>query len=306
MRNLAFLTAISAFFFIPAAQAGFEWMPPVSQPQPTAQYSEVPPVAPLPMAGEMMGGFPATPVTSEPLDQQYAPTPMPQQQLQQQQAYQQPADQPTQQQAYQPAPQPQGQNLSGQGNNNRTGGLYIDPYPLQNLQTRSQAVTLSEDSVQQAMVEESRMLNPLKLGAGMKTGVQPKPAMMPVAPAANDFNNVPRGPMGGGMTPMMGGEPAPLPGMARPADNFKAAMPPDIHYAEAVGFGRDLPLALALSQVIPAEFTHSFAADVDVGTTVSWEGGKPWNEVLQDMLRPHNLTTSIQGTNVTIQPMASL
>lgn len=72
-------------------------------------------------------------------------------------------------------------------------------------------------------------------------------------------------------------------------------------YTEAVGFGRELPLALALSQVVPPEYSYAFGKDVNVGTTVSWQGGKPWNEVLNDMLAPNGMRAVIDGNKVVIQ-----
>lgn len=72
-------------------------------------------------------------------------------------------------------------------------------------------------------------------------------------------------------------------------------------FAEAVGFGRDLPLALALSQVIPPQYALSFNTGVDAGSNVSWEGGKPWDQVLSDMLSPLGLKANINGKTVLIQ-----
>lgn len=72
-------------------------------------------------------------------------------------------------------------------------------------------------------------------------------------------------------------------------------------FAEAVGFGRDLPLALALSQVVPPGYNYSFGQNVDAGTTVSWQGGKPWNEVLQDMLAQSGLRADMRGKQVMIK-----
>ena len=71
-------------------------------------------------------------------------------------------------------------------------------------------------------------------------------------------------------------------------------------YSEAIGFGRDLPLALALSQVVPPEYSYAFGQNVDVGSTVSWQGGKPWNEVLNEMLAPSGMVSIIQDRQVTI------
>lgn len=287
-RPIIFLSTaivLLAFSFVPAAYAGFEWMPPAQNPAPVPaaqpQYQDqVAPAQNRPPMTNSVAGFPAAPVESQHLGIA-APTPIVPKSYQQ------------------PVPRQQVRNLSG------GSGLVIDPYPLRNLDAHGNLVELSEDSVQQAMAEEARLLNPLKLGAGLKTGAQPRKAVMPSA----NIGRVPRGPYdsiggsSGGLTPMAGGEPAPLPGTA---GQMGSPATPRMHYAQAVGFGRDLPLALALSQVIPSEFTHSYAAGVDAGIFVSWKGGKAWNEVLNDMLRPHNLMASIQGHQVIIQPVSKL
>lgn len=57
-------------------------------------------------------------------------------------------------------------------------------------------------------------------------------------------------------------------------------------FAEAVGFGRDLPLALAVSQIVPPDYAFSFDQSVSPGESISWEGGKPWDQALNDALRP--------------------
>lgn len=199
-----------------------------------------------------------------------------------------------------PLPVPRAQNLSGRS------GLVIDPYPLR---SGNNAVELSGQSVTQAMAEEAELLHPLQLGNGLTTGAQPMPALQPSAGAVRGGGSMSS--RNGGITPFMGGEPMPLPGshVAPRAPVMSPAMPPTMPvqiFAEAVGFGKEIPLALALSQIIPAGFTHSFARDVDIKTTVSWQGGKPWNDVLNDMLRPNALMAIIQGNQVTISPLARL
>lgn len=77
--------------------------------------------------------------------------------------------------------------------------------------------------------------------------------------------------------------------------------PVNAAYTEAVGFGRELPLALALSQIVPAGYTYSFGQAVDAGSTVSWQGGKPWNEVLNDMLASSGMRAVISGNQVRIE-----
>lgn len=80
---------------------------------------------------------------------------------------------------------------------------------------------------------------------------------------------------------------------------------PASRFPEAVGFGRDMPLALAMRQVIPAAYGFSFAEGVDAGQRVSWSGGKPWDQVLDAALRPAGLGASISGSAVHIAPLPS-
>lgn len=89
-----------------------------------------------------------------------------------------------------------------------------------------------------------------------------------------------------------------------PAETL-AAPAPSGPFAEALGFGSDIPLALALGQIVPAEFAYSFASNVNPGVKVSWNGGKPWNEVLNEALQPHNLHAEIAGTAVIVRSGAS-
>lgn len=66
------------------------------------------------------------------------------------------------------------------------------------------------------------------------------------------------------------------------------------------GFGRDLPLVIALQQVAPAGHQFAFAAGVNPGTSVSWEGGKPWRTVLQEMLASKGLAYQLQGNVIAV------
>lgn len=75
-----------------------------------------------------------------------------------------------------------------------------------------------------------------------------------------------------------------------------ASNPADI----VIGFGTDLPLALALPQITPAGYQYSFATGVDTGTRLSWDGGKPWKTVLADALRPAGLGFDVEGNTVRI------
>lgn len=294
--RVALYTLILSFAFTPFAQAGFEWVPPSQNPQQRGAPQFDFPVAP-----------PATRdrVTAEPL----------------------PAFGNTiYETKVQRSVRPQSPSLANPnfqtggritnntiGNNNGNKGqantrpnlqnpqnkpvsLYINPYPLGRNNTGTGAAVVSNLSIEQAMIQQTGHVTPMPLGNGMQTGGQVAFESMPAitAPAKammiEKIDSIPmRAP-----TPI-------IPTINRaPAQQFAP------QFAEAEGFGTALPLALALSQVIPSEFTHNFAVGVDPGTTVSWQGGKAWNLVLEDMLRPSGLTASIQNNAVTIQPLARL
>lgn len=95
---------------------------------------------------------------------------------------------------------------------------------------------------------------------------------------------------------------APQP-VTRPAP-VKQAMPAPaapMTFDDVVGFGSDMPLALALRQVVPPEFSFAFGDGVNPGYRVSWNGGKPWNEVVSEMIEPLNLRATITAKTVHIQ-----
>ncbi len=71
---------------------------------------------------------------------------------------------------------------------------------------------------------------------------------------------------------------------------------------QAVGFGQDIPLALAVSQIVPPEYPYSFSEKVDPGLRIDWQGGKPWDEVLEEGLAPHGLMATFADNAVMIMP----
>lgn len=66
------------------------------------------------------------------------------------------------------------------------------------------------------------------------------------------------------------------------------------------GFAKDVPLVMALQQIVPPGYQYSFSTGVDAGTSVSWEGGKPWQGVLSDMLGSHGLGYNIQNSTIVV------
>ncbi len=76
-----------------------------------------------------------------------------------------------------------------------------------------------------------------------------------------------------------------------------------VAYEIVEGFGSDVPLALALRQVVPAGYAFSFGNNVNPGYRVSWSGGKPWNEVIRDMIADLNYKVQIGTKTVFISSM---
>lgn len=71
-------------------------------------------------------------------------------------------------------------------------------------------------------------------------------------------------------------------------------------YDMAVGFGKDLPLVTALRQVVPSDYTYVLDRSVPTSSKVSWNGGRSWDRVLDDMIMPLGLTSAIDGKRVVI------
>ena len=104
--------------------------------------------------------------------------------------------------------------------------------------------------------------------------------------------------------PMAAPAPAPAPATpmaSAPMAEAPAAAPAPAASGDVVaGFAKDVPLVMALQQIVPPGFQYSFSSGVDAGTSVSWEGGKPWQAVLNDMLSPHGLGYTLQNNTVVV------
>ncbi|GAB5387235.1 MAG: hypothetical protein Alpg2KO_02030 [Alphaproteobacteria bacterium] len=66
------------------------------------------------------------------------------------------------------------------------------------------------------------------------------------------------------------------------------------------GFGRDLPVEVVTEQVVPPQFAVSFGADVNRTEITSWQGGRPWRQVLGDSLAPLGLTFTESDRSILI------
>ena len=67
------------------------------------------------------------------------------------------------------------------------------------------------------------------------------------------------------------------------------------------GFGSDMPLALALRQIVPAQYAFSFGKGVNPGTTISWTGGQPWNIVLDTAISPLGITFQLDDKKILLR-----
>lgn len=81
-----------------------------------------------------------------------------------------------------------------------------------------------------------------------------------------------------------------------PANLTRPSMPMasvEDHGAVVQGFGRDVPLVLALQQIVPANYRYSFDPGINPGMRVSWTGGQPWKNVVSELAQSHNMNADI-------------
>ena len=72
------------------------------------------------------------------------------------------------------------------------------------------------------------------------------------------------------------------------------------------GFAAQIPLVLALRQVLPAGYGFSLDQGVDMDALVSYKGGKSWRETLGAMLGSVGLVSHEQGMSVAISNASSV
>lgn len=74
----------------------------------------------------------------------------------------------------------------------------------------------------------------------------------------------------------------------------------DQNYDMINGFANNIPLAFALSQIVPDGYAYSLGRQVDPSLIVSWNGGKPWPAVIQEMIEPLSLSMGLKGKTLLI------
>ena len=148
-------------------------------------------------------------------------------------------------------------------------------------------------------------LDPAPTAMGAGTGLTPD---MPAIPTGNVDASVLQAPGGVSTPPAL--DPNPLARSKPPVmDSEQAESPtpsesiqPISQMANAVGFGSDIPMALAMRQIVPPDYGFSFDPSVDQGMRITWSGGSPWDIVLNDALRPAGLEANVVGNTVRVQP----
>jgi hypothetical protein len=73
------------------------------------------------------------------------------------------------------------------------------------------------------------------------------------------------------------------------------------HAPDAIGFGQNVPLAFAIRQITPRWVNVSYCDGVNSQQPVSWRGGRPWNQVLGDVLTPLGLHMKMSGRALRIE-----
>lgn len=208
---------------------------------------------------------------------------------------QQPEQQPAQQQAAPPGgPAPVEQMTLGPPT--PQNGSMIDRHspasPVIKSKTLAPPAIMDPDSMKTQHGEE------LSGASHHQMGIQQQQAPAKDAGGSLSINPFP---LGKTPTPKMqqaSADPQQSPAMQAPAQSAHYEEP--AHYKEVVGFGSDMPLALALRQVVPPQYSFSFGEGVNPGYRVSWEGGHPWNEVVNDMVAPLHLSMKVRGRTVFI------
>ena len=56
---------------------------------------------------------------------------------------------------------------------------------------------------------------------------------------------------------------------------------------------------MALREIVPASYQFAYGQNLGLGRLVDWKGGKPWHDVLNDVLTPLNLTAK-ESNNVIV------
>lgn len=180
------------------------------------------------------------------------------------------------------------------------------PSPKTDLEVQTKVI-MPDDAPAGAksFAEEASKKAPKPASAQPAPAAQPRVVLSPNAPVtaqayADQMNDVPPPPASTDI-PQAG---APLTAGMYPA--AVAAMPPPpavSSKAPITSFGSDIPLAMALQDIIPSSYSFGYQAGVNPGTVISWNArNEPWDLVLASVLAEKNLGFIVQGQKVLIRP----
>lgn len=279
--------ALSAALAPVAGQAGFEWVAPKEEASqsdlPSPQFG-TPRISPQPLAGSSSGLDPLPPLSvdqesgtratvySAPAGGESAPA----------------APAPAAAPASEPAPA-----VSAAAPRLKT--LHIGESAAK--AASSQPAALSAGSGNRP--QQLRMADKLVMPSDEEAGIAPPPADVAI-PAAEGRVAINPAPL---QAPAPASAAAPVAQPAFTAAPVQAQAAPASAPASGPaleGFGSDIPLVMALQQIVPPDYTYVFAGGVNPGESVSWEGGKGWTQVLNDMLLSKGLGASINGRSIQI------
>ena len=142
----------------------------------------------------------------------------------------------------------------------------------------------------QAAPSELAPLTPEPVEAGLPVPVGTVDAPEPITPAP--ITPAP-------VAPVVAPAPVAMPSQT-PAPSAPAPSAPVATNAVVQGFGKEIPLALALRDIVPSSYTYAFGSGDMASVKISWRGGKAWQDVLAAALAPQNLQASVSGNTVTI------
>lgn len=193
-------------------------------------------------------------------------------------------------------------------------------------------VTLANASMSSSVVEQQPsnqgMPTAESLISGMPSMTSPTPAPAPVAaapvaapqpvtPPAPPAVEVPAAPTLAPASSLASTEPlVPPPGVAPAAQTSgeaislitgeavqTAAAPAAVAPTDKVidGFGKQVPLIIAMRQIIPSDYGFAHRDGVDLGQLVDWQGGRAWPQVLNDALAPIGVKATLNGDTVLLE-----
>ena len=92
----------------------------------------------------------------------------------------------------------------------------------------------------------------------------------------------------------------PVPGEMSPTPVAQSPVVMSQPAAIVEGFGKDIPLAVAMRQIVPPVYMVSYEPGVDEGKPMTWNGGSGWTSVVSDMLDARKLHATMSGNTITV------